>query len=76
MGELSARDRFSGVVLVAKGEKTLFHEAYGRAVGNSNVTNSVNTQFPLASVSKVFTAVADRMHAAILDNAQADVRSP
>jgi CubicO group peptidase (beta-lactamase class C family) len=58
LGELSARDRFSGVVLVAKGERILFHGAYGRAAGNSNVTNTVNTQFPLASVSKVFTAVA------------------
>jgi CubicO group peptidase (beta-lactamase class C family) len=58
LGELSERDRFSGVVLVAKGERILFHEAYGRAAGNSNVTNTVDTQFPLASVSKVFTAVA------------------
>jgi D-alanyl-D-alanine carboxypeptidase len=55
---LSAANRFAGVVLLAKGEKILFHEASGLANRNARAPNTVGTQFPLASVSKVFTAVA------------------
>jgi CubicO group peptidase (beta-lactamase class C family) len=52
------RDEFSGVVLVAKGERTIFHRAYGLADRSWGIPNRVDTKFNLASMNKMFTAVA------------------
>jgi D-alanyl-D-alanine carboxypeptidase len=49
---------FSGVVLVRKGGKTVLHEAYGLASIEYKAPNKVDTRFNLASVGKMFTAVA------------------
>jgi D-alanyl-D-alanine carboxypeptidase len=54
----AARDEFSGVVLVAKGGRTIFHRAYGLADRSWRVPNRLNTKFNLASMNKMFTAVA------------------
>ena len=51
-------DYFSGVVLVKKGEETIYEEAYGYAHRGWNVPNQVQTKFDTASISKLFTAVA------------------
>lgn len=43
-------------VLVARGEKILYHKAFGLANLESNVPNTINTIFEAGSVSKQFTA--------------------
>jgi CubicO group peptidase (beta-lactamase class C family) len=56
--KLSAADNFSGVVLLAKGDKILFEKAYGDANKDFKIPNNVNTKFNLGSMNKMFTAVA------------------
>ncbi len=56
--ELTKADRFSGVVLIAKGEKPLLKKAWGLASKEHNAPNSVDTKFNLGSINKVFTQVA------------------
>jgi len=45
-----------GSILVARGEKILYHKAYGLANLESNVPNTTETIFEAGSVSKQFTA--------------------
>lgn len=52
------RDEFSGVVLVARDGKALYSHAFGMASKSYEVPNREDTQFNLASVGKMFTAVA------------------
>jgi D-alanyl-D-alanine carboxypeptidase len=58
VGAAAGRDEFSGVVLVAKGERILFHRAYGLADRSWKIPNRLDTKFNLASMNKMFTAVA------------------
>ena len=51
-------NQFSGVVLLAKDYQTVFHKAYGLASRRYNVPVRLDTKFRLASVNKIFTAVA------------------
>ena len=55
---LAADDDFSGVVLVAKGDKLLVKHAYGFADQEWHVRNRPDTLFHLASIGKMFTAAA------------------
>lgn len=55
---LEARDEYSGVVLVTRGEEQLWAGAYGYASRVWQVPNSLDTRFDTASVTKLFTAVA------------------
>jgi CubicO group peptidase (beta-lactamase class C family) len=52
------KDLFSGVVLVAREGKPIFKKAYGMADRERNIFNQVNTRFGIASMGKMFTAVA------------------
>jgi len=54
----TASDRFAGVVLVAKQGEPIFAQAYGLADREHDVPNTLQTRFSLASISKMFTAVA------------------
>jgi CubicO group peptidase (beta-lactamase class C family) len=54
---VAARD-FSGVVLIARGDRILVEEAYGKADFQRNVANQIATRFRIASLSKTFTAAA------------------
>lgn len=54
----AAEGRFSGVVLVAKDGRVLLHVAHGLADREAKAPNTKNTKFHLASVGKMFTAVA------------------
>ena len=54
----SEADRFSGVTLIARGDRMLLHRAYGRAGGEANPANTLETRFHTGSVGKMFTAVA------------------
>ena len=49
---------FSGVILIAKGEKVLLSKGYGMANYELGVPNTRQTKFHIASVSKPFTAAA------------------
>lgn len=60
------KDRFRGVVLVARNGQILFEKSYGNAVESWNLPNTAETKFELASVTKQFTG------AAILQLAQAE----
>jgi len=54
----AAAETFSGVVLVAKDGKPIFHEAYGYADKKARVLNRKDTKFNLGSINKIFTMVA------------------
>ena len=55
---LSAEDNFSGVVLVAKGDKVILKRAYGLADQEWKLPNRTDTKFHIASIGKMFTAAA------------------
>jgi len=54
------RTKFSGVVEITKEEKTLFRQSYGNASqsGTLEVKNEPNKKIVIASITKMFTAVA------------------
>src|SRR5436305_8561113 len=54
---LSAKDEFSGVVLLARNGSPLVRSAFGMANRETGASNSPETPFMLASVAKMFTAV-------------------
>ena len=51
-------NKFSGVVLVARDGRPLFHRAYGHASKRFKVQNQLDTKFNLGSINKSFTTVA------------------
>ncbi len=58
LDRLAADDVLSGAVAVALGNDVLFERAYGMADRANGVPNRVDTQFNLASMGKMFTALA------------------
>jgi CubicO group peptidase (beta-lactamase class C family) len=58
MDGVSSEDQFSGVVLLAKGEKPVFRKAYGLASKEYNIPNRVDTRFNLGSINKFLTRIA------------------
>ncbi len=56
--EKARADEFSGVVLVAKDSRVLFHEAYGEADREKKIPNRKDTKFNLGSINKNFTRAA------------------
>lgn len=56
--QLAAKDKLSGVLLIAKGDKILLHQSYGSSSQATQKQNRKETLFPTASMSKMFTAVA------------------
>jgi CubicO group peptidase (beta-lactamase class C family) len=57
VGQAREADRFSGTVLVARAGTVLFARTVGFADSATRVLNGITTPFPLASVSKPFTAL-------------------
>ncbi len=55
---LTALDRFSGVVLIARGDSVLFLKAYGFADRERKVPNRPDTRFNVGSIDKIFTRIA------------------
>jgi CubicO group peptidase (beta-lactamase class C family) len=53
-----ARKDFMGVMLVARGEEILLHEAHGLANQDWQIPHTLEGKFRLGSVSKQFTAAA------------------
>lgn len=56
--ELAKQDQFSGTLLVARHGKVLFDGAWGPANRAVNKPNTLDTQFNLGSMNKMFTAVS------------------
>ncbi|PNX52285.1 MAG: hypothetical protein BV458_10355 [Thermoplasmata archaeon M9B2D] len=56
--KLVDEDRFSGVVLVAEGDKVVFERAYGMANKSFNVPNRMDTKFNIGSLNKLVTKIA------------------
>ena len=50
--------RFSGTVLIAKGDKILLRKGYGNANNELNVANKPETVFRIGSITKSFTALS------------------
>jgi len=55
---MKGSDAFSGAILVAHDGKIVLQQAWGMADEANNVRNSVDTQFCIGSMNKMFTAVA------------------
>jgi D-alanyl-D-alanine carboxypeptidase len=55
---LAAEDQFSGAVMISKHGKPLLSAAYGYADRARKVPNTIETKFSIASMGKMFTAVA------------------
>jgi CubicO group peptidase (beta-lactamase class C family) len=58
MDRLSTETRFSGAILLAKGDNILFENAYGLADRAGKRPNDVTTKFNTASMAKLFTATS------------------
>lgn len=58
MTDLADTDLFSGSVLLAKNNVSVFDGAYGYANKDFKVPNQIDTKFNLGSINKMFTAVA------------------
>jgi CubicO group peptidase (beta-lactamase class C family) len=56
--DLEQQEKFSGVVLITKGESQLYSGAFGYASRPWQIENTLATRFDTASVTKLFTAVA------------------
>jgi D-alanyl-D-alanine carboxypeptidase len=56
--DLSKNDAFSGVVLVTKGDETIFAKAYGYASVEDKIANGTDTRFNIGSINKDFTRIA------------------
>jgi CubicO group peptidase (beta-lactamase class C family) len=56
--KIAREDEFSGVILVARGDQVLLRKAAGFTDRERNITATPETKFPLASVTKQFTAAA------------------
>ncbi len=56
--DLAAKDAFSGAILIAHNGKVVLDQAWGMADLEKQVKNTVDTQFCLGSMNKMFTAVA------------------
>lgn len=55
---MSSKDEFSGVVLLAKNDKPVFFKAYGFASKEFKVPNNVNTRFNIGSINKIITRIS------------------
>ncbi len=58
INQLSAQDKFSGVVLMAREYKPVYFKAFGLASREFNVPNRLDTKFNLGSINKLFTKIA------------------
>lgn len=56
--ELEQQDRFSGVVLITRGQQPIYTGTFGYASRSWSIPNTVDTRFNTASITKLFTAIA------------------
>jgi D-alanyl-D-alanine carboxypeptidase len=55
---MSGPDAFSGAILIAHNGKIVLDQAWGMADETNHIQNTVDTQFCIGSMNKMFTAVA------------------
>ena len=55
---MNGPDAFSGAILIARNGKIVLDQAWGMADETSRIGNTVDTQFCIGSMNKMFTAVA------------------
>jgi len=58
VAKAAADDKFSGVALIAKGDRIIFNKAHGLADKAHSIPNKLDTKFNLGSMNKMFTSVA------------------
>lgn len=58
IADRSARDEFSGAMLVAEQGRPLWEQAFGHADAAGRIANTPDTRFNIGSMGKMFTAVA------------------
>ena len=58
LDEQEAADKFSGSVLVTRGDQLILTAARGYAIHPNVLRNQLDTKFNIASVTKMFTAIA------------------
>lgn len=58
LNDLTAKNEFSGAVLIAKKGQVVFGKAFGLASREFNVQNRLDTKFNIGSINKIFTAFA------------------
>src|SRR5262249_42713018 len=51
-------DKFSGAIAISKNGKTIFEQAYGLADREKKTPNTLQTQFRMGSMNKMFTATS------------------
>lgn len=58
IGQMHGTEAFSGAILIGHQGKVLLNQAWGDADAARNLPNTPDTQFVIASMNKMFTAVA------------------
>jgi len=58
LSDRTAKDLFSGAMLIAQSGKTIFAQGYGYANRAWQIPNTIHTRYRVASLSKMFTALA------------------
>lgn len=58
LDRMTLADKFAGDVLIAKDGRAILAQAYGLADREHRIPNALRTRFGMASVAKMFTAVA------------------
>jgi CubicO group peptidase (beta-lactamase class C family) len=56
--KLYTKDKFSGAILIAKNDKTLMQEAWGKLSRKTGQAADVQTRYGFGSMGKMFTAIA------------------
>jgi CubicO group peptidase (beta-lactamase class C family) len=69
----TAKDQFSGAILVAQRGRVLFQKAYGLADRAHRKPNRLDTQFRFGSMGKMFTAVAIMQ---LVETGKIDLQAP
>ena len=58
VARMAGADAFSGVILIAHHGKIVLEQAWGLADATKHTRNTIDTQFGLASMNKMFTAIS------------------
>lgn len=58
LNDLTAKNEFSGAVLIARKGQVVFGKPFGLASREFNVPNRLDTKFNIGSINKIFTAFA------------------
>ncbi len=58
LNDIAAKDKFSGTVLVARGDSILYKGVFGEACRRYHIANRLDTKFNLGSINKMFTGLA------------------